>query len=530
MRQYDVIVIGSGIAGLTFALKCADAGRVAVLTKKAATDSSTNNAQGGIASVFAADDSFEAHVHDTLEAGAGLCHRERVELLVKNGPDAIMELVRFGTQFTGHREEAGRTAFDLGREGGHSRHRIIHAQDLTGREIERALLAAAQQHPAIDIMPGFTCVELLTEHHVLPGSKSENCLGVYAFDNAEKRVELFRARCTMIATGGCGCVYKHTTNPDIATGDGIAIAFRAGAKVANLEFMQFHPTTLYHPKARSFLITEALRGFGAVLVDDNGQDFMQKRHPMGSLAPRDIVARAIDMELKEKGLPCVYLDTTRLPAEELKRKFPFIYATCLEYGINITRDPIPVVPAAHYMCGGIVVDDRSRTTLNRLYACGESAHTGVHGANRLASNSLLEAVVFAKRAAGDAKALLKEVPGPSPALPEWDETGTLDPKLVIELVHDKSEIQTLMWDFVGIMRSDQLLQRAMRRLEAIRTEVEDYYKRTRISEPLLEVRNLAQMAMLIVRCALLRHESRGLNFNIDYPERDDRNFLKDTVL
>jgi len=333
-----------------------------------------------------------------------------------------------------------------------------------------------------------------------------------------------------LASGGAGRVYKHTTNPDIATGDGIAIAYRAGATVANLEFMQFHPTTLYHSKAKSFLITEALRGFGAVLVNESGEEFMQNHHPMGSLAPRDVVARAIDLELKQKGLSCVYLDTTRLDKEELKKRFPYIYATCLEYGINITRDLIPVVPAAHYMCGGVTVDQWSRTSLERLYACGETSHTGVHGANRLASNSLLEAVVFAKRAATDSALRLQEISGDFPKFPEWDDSGTFDSKLRIELVHDELEIRNLMWDYVGIVRSDQLLNRALRRLTVIRSEVEEYYKRTRVSEQLLEVRNLAQTAVMIVECALLRHESRGLNNNIDHPDKDDARFLKDTIL
>jgi L-aspartate oxidase len=530
MKQYDFIVVGSGIAGLAFALKACGAGRVAVLTKKAATDSNTNNAQGGIAAVFSKEDSFEEHVRDTLTAGAGLCNERRVRLMVENGPAAVLDLVEWGASFTGFAREGKEVRFDLGREGGHSKRRIIHAQDLTGREIERAMLERAMAEKNIDVYTGMTCVELVTEHQLSRATESRTCYGVYAYDNNKKKIELFLGRFTVLASGGTGCVYKHTTNPDIATGDGFAIAFRAGAKIANLEFMQFHPTTLFHPKARSFLITEALRGFGAVLKDGDGGEFMLKRHPMGSLAPRDIVARAIDMELKEKGVPCVYLDTTALDKEELKRHFPYIYATCLEYGINITRDPIPVVPAAHYMCGGIMVDEWSRATLKRLYACGESSHTGVHGANRLASNSLLEAVVFAKRAAQDAAAGLKEVPREFPGFPEWDETGTFDPKLKIELVHDKLEVQNIMWDYAGIARSDLLLSRARRRLETIQAEVEDYYKRTRISEELLEVRNLAQVAMMIVQCAIRRHESRGLNYNIDHPERDDAHFLADTVL
>ncbi len=530
MRQYDFIVIGSGIAGLTFALKACHFGRVAVLTKKSAGDSNTNNAQGGIAAVFSKEDTFEEHVRDTLDAGAGLCNEHTVKLMVENGPSAVLDLVDWGAAFTGYAKEGSEVHFDLGREGGHTKHRIIHAKDLTGREIEQAMLMRAAKEKNIDLFTGMTCVELVTEHHLSGSLIGETCYGVYAFDNHTRKIELFLGLFTVIASGGTGCVYKHTTNPEIATGDGLAIAYRAGARIANLEFMQFHPTTLYHPRAKSFLITEALRGFGAVLRNNEGKEFMLRHHPMGSLAPRDIVARAIDLELKEKGIPCVMLDTTALDKEELKRRFPYIYATCLEYGINITRDPIPVVPAAHYMCGGIVVDEWSRATLKRLFACGESSHTGVHGANRLASNSLLEAVVFAKRAAHDAEERLHTIDAGFPDFPEWDETGTIDPKLKIELVHDKMEIQNIMWDYAGIVRSDLLLSRAMRRLETILSEVEAYYKRTRISEELLEVRNLAQVAMMIVQCSLKRHESRGLNFNIDHPERDDSNFLQDTIL
>jgi L-aspartate oxidase len=529
MKTYDFLVIGSGIAGLTFALKTCQTGSVAILTKKAVSDSNTNNAQGGIASVFAKDDSFKSHLEDTLEAGAGLCKKNMVEILVKNGPDAIIDLVQWGTEFTGYKKTGKEVTFDLGREGGHSRHRIIHAKDLTGREIERALLEKASKTASIDIYTGHTCIDLITEHHT-EKKKSETCFGVYVYDNQEKRVMPFLSKFVVVSTGGVGHIYKHTTNPDIATGDGLAIAYRAGAKVANLEFMQFHPTTLYHPKAKSFLITEALRGHGAVLKNDTGEEFMKKRHAMGSLAPRDIVARAIDMELKEKGIPCVFLDATHIDKEELKQKFPYIYATCLEYNINITREPIPVVPAAHYMCGGIAVDEYSRSTLKHLYACGEVSHTGVHGANRLASNSLLEAFVFAKRAAKQAVEALPNVRSDFASVPEWDDSGTIDPKLKIELVHDKMEIQNIMWDYVGIVRSDLLLSRALRRLDTIRGEVEAYYRKTKISEELLEVRNLAQVAKMTVRCALMRHESRGLNYNIDYPEKDDENFLKDTVL
>ncbi|MBL8027170.1 MAG: L-aspartate oxidase [Fibrobacteres bacterium] len=530
MHKFDYLVLGSGIAGLTFALKACKNGTVCVLTKKEAADSSTNNAQGGIASVFDKSDSFDLHIKDTLDAGAGLCNENRVRLMVEEGPDAILDLVNWGAEFTGFAKENGNVTFDLGREGGHGKHRIIHAKDLTGREIERALLSAAGNEKNITLLTGYSCVELLTEHH-LGAEKGSTCYGVYAYSAQKRKVEIFNAAITVLATGGAGRVYKHTTNPDIATGDGVAVAHRAGAQVANMEFMQFHPTTLFHPRAGSFLITEALRGFGAVLKNEAGEDFVRPFHPMGSLAPRDIVARAIDLELKKKGLNYVYLDATHLDKDALRHKFPYIYATCLEYGINMTREPIPVVPAAHYLCGGVVVDEWSRASgLERLYACGEVSHTGVHGANRLASNSLLEAVVFGKRAAEDSAKRLKSIEGKVPVFPVWDDSGTDDPKLRIELVHDRAEIQTIMWDYVGIVRSDLLLRRAMRRLEAISQELEEYYKKTKINEELLEVRNLAKVARLVVKCALSRHESRGLNYNIDYPEKNDKDFCCDTVV
>jgi L-aspartate oxidase len=527
MYKFDYLVLGSGIAGLTFALKACNNGTVCVLTKKEAADSSTNNAQGGIASVFDKGDSFDLHIKDTLEAGAGLCNEKRVRLMVEEGPEAILDLVDWGTLFTGFTKKNGKISFDLGREGGHGKHRIIHAKDLTGREIERALLSAASQEKNITLLTGYSCVELLTEHH-LGADRGTECYGVYAYSAKNKKVEIFQAGITVLATGGAGRVYKHTTNPDIATGDGVAVAHRAGAKVANMEFMQFHPTTLFHPRAGSFLITEALRGFGAVLKNDVGEEFVKQYHTMGSLAPRDVVARAIDMELKKKGLNYVNLDATHLDKDALRQKFPYIFATCLEYGINMTREAIPVVPAAHYLCGGVVVDEWSKVDgLNRLYACGEVSHTGVHGANRLASNSLLEAVVFAKRAAIDSKDSLASK---EQKFPVWDDSSTDDPRLRIELVHDRAEIQTIMWDYVGIVRSDQLLRRAMRRLDAIAQELEEYYKKTKINEELLEVRNLAKVARLVVKCALARHESRGLNYNIDYPERDDMSYCKDTVV
>jgi len=528
--QTDFLVIGSGIAGLSAALKLAEYGTVAVITKKHQSESNTNYAQGGIASVFDRQDSYDQHIQDTLTAGAGLCHPDAVRLIVELGPERVRELYAWGVGFT--RSADGQ--FDLGREGGHHHNRIVHVKDYTGRDVERALLEKVRSNDHISIHEHHSAVELITEHHIIsphPAVDSAiNCWGAYVLDVHSQTIHRFVAKATILATGGCGQVYLHTTNPEIATGDGVALSYRAGAKIANMEFMQFHPTSLYHPEANSFLISEAVRGFGGRLITRDGESFMEKYHPMGALAPRDVVARAIDTELKKRGEPCVYLDISYIKADEIKTRFPNIYENCLKYKIDITREPIPVVPAAHYACGGVWTDLKSRTTIDGLFACGEVACTGVHGANRLASNSLLEAVVFAHIASRQAAQFARTRPGTAPAVPRWDDSGTFNSEEWVLISHDKQEIKNLMWDYVGIVRSNLRLERALSRIRLIRQEIENYYRRTKISDNLLELRNLATIAQLIIQSALLRKESRGLHFTTDYPKTDDEHFLHDTII
>jgi len=504
----DYLVIGSGIAGLWAALKASEHGEVLVITKKDSADSNTNHAQGGIAGVFAPDDSFELHIQDTLTAGAGLCHRDAVEMLVREGPDRIRELMDVGAQFTKETLPDGTTKLALGREGGHSRRRIVHAADLTGREIERACLAAAEANPRIHMLSNHLAVDLL----VVDGE----CLGAYALDRQTREVDTFLTRATLVATGGLGRIYKHTTNPPIATGDGVGMCYRAGARVANMEFIQFHPTTLYHPDADSFLISEAVRGEGGVLRLPDGSTFMEKHHPMKSLAPRDIVARAIHAELRAIGAPCVYLDVTHLDPERIRSRFPNIYAKCLSYGIDMTKEWIPIVPAAHYSCGGVMTDLEGRTSVPRLYASGEVSCTGVHGANRLASNSLLEAVVFSEHAAADMRQL---APLPAARIQPPFCGGDRDPDLqrVAALTRD---LQACMWAEVGIVRNDAGLSRALDQIAAIREEAERMYLESKLSGAVLELRSMATAAYLVVQCALMRHESRGLHYNLDHPGLD----------
>lgn len=526
----DFLVIGSGIAGLSFALKAAKHGTVAIITKKEKAESNTNYAQGGIAAVFSPDDSFELHIEDTLRVGDGLCHRDAVELVVRNGPERVWELMQLGVSFT--KTTSGDPS--LGREGGHSTARIVHARDLTGREVERALLAAIKENPNISIFENHIAVELITEHHLGPEEERKaekiHCWGAYALDVERGQVEIFLAKATLLATGGCAQVYFNNTNPAIATGDGIAMAYRAGAVIANLEFMQFHPTVLYHPQANSFLISEAVRGFGGTLRTKDGESFMEKYHPMGSLAPRDIVARAIDAELKKRGDDCVYLDVTHVDGEKLKKRFPNIYEKCLSLNIDMTKEPIPVVPAAHYMCGGVVTDLEGRTSIEGLYACGEVACTGVHGANRLASNSLLEALVFSHRAYLNAVEFVKGKNIALPSIPPWNIEGTFNSEEWVLISHDKAEIQSLMWDYVGIVRSNLRLERAQRRILLIAKEIEEFYKRTTVTEGLIELRNLVAVAYLIIKCALHRKESRGLHYTTDYPQKDDKRWRRDTLI
>jgi len=527
--QTDYLVIGSGVAGLSFALNVCQEGKVTIITKKSHTESNTNYAQGGIASVWSKDDSADLHIKDTLKAGAGLCHQDAVELVIRDGPERIQELIKWGVEFS--RSRGGELA--LGREGGHSRDRIVHAGDLTGAEIEKALVARAKECGNIEMLENHVAIDLITvpkvrERKIPP--TGTRCWGAYVLDVEGKKILTILAKVVLLCTGGAGRVYLHTTNPDIATGDGIAMAYRAGAKIANLEFMQFHPTTLYPPKHQSFLITEAVRGFGGILRTQDGHAFMEDYNPLKDLAPRDIVARAIDRELKRRGEDYVLLDITHKDADEVRQRFPHIYKTLMEAGIDMTRELIPVVPAAHYMCGGVVTDTSGRTSIQGLYAAGEVAMTGVHGANRLASNSLLEAVVFAHRAAITAANELREISDRFPSVPRWSDEGTMNHEEWILISHDKQEIQRLMWDYVGIVRSNLRLLRAQRRVDLIAEEINSFYWKTPVSEGILELRNIALVAQLIIFCALTRRESRGLHYNTDYPDRDDHAWKQDTVI
>lgn len=525
MKQFDFVIIGSGIAGLSFALKAAQAGTVAVITKKAKAESNTAWAQGGIAAVTDEADSFEAHVQDTLVAGAGLCDEAMVRSIVRDGPARIAELMEIGVQFDQQRNGQP----DLTREGGHSARRILHARDATGREIERALLEAVAREKRITLLENHTAVDLITLRKLGLGAVQDRCVGVYVLDEATGEVLTLRSDKLVLATGGCGKVYRYTTNPSIATGDGVAMAWRAGAKVANMEFIQFHPTCLYHPAARSFLISEAVRGEGGKLIGKDGKEFMQKYDPRGALAPRDIVARAIDAEIKRTGASSVFVDITHKPADFVKGHFPTIYQKCLELGIDITKEPIPVVPAAHYQCGGVVTGVRGETSLPGLSAIGEVACTGLHGANRLASNSLLEAVVLAHRAAEALTAWTAPRDPELRDLPPWKSGDATDVDELVVVYHNWDEIRRLMWDYVGIVRTDKRLLRAAARLRHLAAEVHEYYWNFKVTTELLELRNLVTVASLIVDCALLRKESRGLHYTLDYLESDER-YRHPTVL
>jgi len=532
IKQTDFLVVGSGAAGLSFALRVAEAGKVIVLTKKERAESNTNYAQGGIASVFGKDDSFESHIEDTLTAGVGLCYPDAVELVVREGPDRIRDLEKWGVVFSHASKKDG--TLDLGREGGHSKNRIVHAKDRTGRAVEKALLEKVKNHPNITVFEDHVAVEIITEHHLPSNGKipdnEVHCWGIYSLNCMTGQVETYLSRVTLLATGGAGRVYLHTTNPSIATGDGVAMAYRAGALIANMEFMQFHPTTLFHPEGDSFLISEAVRGFGGILKTRDKKSFMQAYHPQADLAPRDVVARAIDAEMKKRGEECVYLDVTPFDAATVQKRFPHINENLLKLRIDMTKRPIPVVPAAHYMCGGILTDLVGRSTIRGLYVTGESACTGVHGANRLASNSLLEALVFSEKAADSAIQYFKQHEDTLPPLPSWNDEGTFDQEEWVLISHDHREIRRLMWDYVGIVRSNERLQRAGKRIALILEQIEDFYKRTTVTAPLLEIRNLACVASLIIRSALFRKESRGLHFTTDYPERDDSKWLRNTVI
>ena len=520
----DVLVLGTGIAGLSFALRAAQYGRVAVVTKKSDTESNTNYAQGGIAVVIDPTDSPESHINDTHAAGAFLCHEDAVEILVTEGPERVRELVELGVRFTSNQESANPMHLDLGREGGHSARRIVHAADLTGREIERALVAQVKAHHNIRVFEHEHAMDLIAEH----AGDSIICRGAHALDSETGDVMSVRARVTMLATGGLSRIYRHTTNPEIATGDGVAMAYRAGAVIANMEFIQFHPTTLHHPDARSFLISEAVRGEGGVLRLANGEMFMERYHEMGCLAPRDVVARAVDAELKKSGDDCVYLDVTHLDPDNVRQHFPNIYEKCLSVGIDITRDWIPIIPAAHYACGGVLTDVNGRSSIDNLYACGEVACTGVHGANRLASNSLLEAVVFTRRSAFDAGRRIADIElAPVEEYPAQLHRERVSPELVAE---HTTKLRAVMDKYVGIVRTNERLARALELIRELKSDANSLYSRGELSAPLLELRNMAVVAEMVILSAQSRHESRGLHYNLDYPDTDDANFKRDTVI
>jgi L-aspartate oxidase len=530
MTRYDFVILGSGIAGLSFALKAAKHGSVAILTKRTRGESNTAWAQGGIASVTSPEDSFDLHVQDTLEAGAGLCDAQVVQTIIESGPERIQELINVGVHFDERENGSHGPELDLGREGGHSKRRILHARDVTGREIERALLDAVAAEPNIEMLENHMAVDLITLGK-LGFASADRVLGVYVLAESTGEVRAIRTDRLILATGGCGKVYLYTTNPSIATGDGVAMAWRAGAKISNMEFIQFHPTCLYHPEERSFLITEAVRGEGGRLVDAKGRSFMERYHPLKELAPRDIVARAIDAEMKRTGARCVYLDISHQPPEFVRERFPNIYERCLQLGIDITREPIPVVPAAHYQCGGVQTDVNGATSLRGLYAVGEVACTGLHGANRLASNSLLEAVVVAHRCC---ELIQRTAPATETGLdqmelPPWTSGDAQDVDELVVIYHNWDEIRRLMWDYVGIVRTTKRLQRAATRLRNLQQEIQEFYWNFKLTTDLLELRNLCTVASLIVDCALLRKESRGLHYTLDYPETDPA-FLKPTVL
>ena len=509
MHNFDVLIIGSGLAALTTALHLADQRRVAIITKRKLMDSASDWAQGGIAAVLNEHDSIEAHVHDTLVAGAGLCDETVTRFVARQGREMIDWLVSNGVSFTADADGD----FHLTREGGHSRRRVVHAADATGHAVQTTLTDRVRAHPNIKLFEQHVAIDLISGRRA--GGQEGQIHGAYALNKATGQVETFAAGHTVLATGGAGKVYLYTTNPDTATGDGIAMAWRAGCRVANLEFVQFHPTCLYHPHAKSFLITEAVRGEGGRLLLPDGSRFMQLHDERAELAPRDVVARAIDFEMKKRGIDCVYLDISHKPAAFIQEHFPTIHQRCLELGIDITRQPIPVVPAAHYTCGGVVTDMCARTDLCNLHAVGEVTFTGLHGANRLASNSLLECLVFGRAAAHD---ILATPPAPTLPLPGWDASRVSDADEEIVISHNWDELRRFMWDYVGIVRTNKRLTRAAHRIRLLREEIDEFYRNFRVSNDLIELRNLVQSADLIVRSAQLRQESRGLHFSRDYPE------------
>ncbi|KUE78344.1 L-aspartate oxidase [Aeromonas schubertii] len=512
----DVLIIGSGAAGLSLALRLADSAKVLVLSKGPISEGATFYAQGGIAAVFDETDSIESHVSDTLNAGAGLCDARAVEFTARHARDSIQWLIGQGVPFDKEEGEEGEEHYHLTREGGHSHRRIFHAADATGKAVQTTLVDQVRQHPNIQLMERFNAVDLITTRKLgLPGNR---VLGAYVWNRDSEEVEMVRARFVALATGGASKVYQYTSNPDVSSGDGIAMAWRAGCRVANLEFNQFHPTSLFHPDDRNFLLTEALRGEGAYLRRPDGSRFMPDFDERAELAPRDIVARAIDHEMKRLGVDCMYLDISHKPSDFIIKHFPTIYERCMAVGIDITKEPMPVVPAAHYTCGGVMVDKHGQTDVPGLYAIGEVTYTGLHGANRMASNSLLECVVYARFAAEDILAKLPASEEP-PSLPAWDESQVDDSDERVVIQHNWHELRLMMWDYVGIVRTNKRLERAKRRIELLKQEVQEYYANFRVSNNLLELRNLLQVAELIVECAIRRKESRGLHYNLDYPDQ-----------
>ena len=526
VHRHDVLILGSGAAGLSLALRLPEDISVAVVSKRELIEGSTVYAQGGISAVLDANDSVDSHVQDTLRAGAGLCEPRVVRRVVERGPENIRWLLDQGVAFTRDEGLDSSGGYHLTREGGHTHRRIVHAADATGRAVATTLESRVRNRPNTSLFEQHIAVDLITSRHLgQAGNQAESdshahrCIGAYILDRGTGRVETFLARFVVLATGGASKVYLYTSNPDVSTGDGIAMAWRAGCRVANMEFMQFHPTCLYHPQARSYLITEALRGEGARLLLPDGERFMPRFDARAELAPRDIVARAIDHEMKRLGSECVYLDISHRPADFVTAHFPTIYARCLELGIDITREPIPVVPASHYTCGGVMVDGNARTDLPGLYASGETAYTGLHGANRMASNSLLECLVYSELAAEDIGRLIERSAEP-PDAPPWDESRVTEPDEEVVVTHNWEELRRFMWDYVGIVRTNKRLRRAKRRIDLLHQEVIEYYSNFRVGNDLIELRNLLDVADLIVQSALRRRESRGLHYTVDFPLRD----------
>jgi len=526
-NQFDILIIGSGAAGLSTALRIADNAQVAIISKAAVNEGSTNYAQGGISAVLDPNDSIESHIADTINAGAGLCDEDIVRSTVSQGKNQIKWLLDSGMSFTRETNNNRISDFHLTKEGGHSHRRVIHADDATGRQLSNTLIAQVRNHSNIAIFEQHIAVDLITRP--TKNRQGAKVIGAYVLNRNSGHVDVFSAKFVILASGGASKVYLFTTNPDVSTGDGIAMAWRAGCRVANMEFIQFHPTCLYHPHAKSFLISEAVRGEGAKLLLPDGTHFMEPVDPRAELAPRDIVARAIDHEMKRFGLDCVYLDISFKPADFIKSHFPNIYERCLSFGFDMTKEPIPVVPAAHYTCGGVVTDKNGKSDIDNLYVIGESAFTGLHGANRMASNSLLECLVFSAAAAQDINKKIKE-PCAIPPIDEWDESRVTDSDEEIVVAHNWEEIRRFMWDYVGIVRTNKRLERAMRRVNLLSREIDEYYSNFRVTNDLIELRNILMVAELIIRSAMTRKESRGLHYTLDYPNRNDDTEKKNTVL